>query len=84
MKIVLEPQEVKVLRKVLEWTVSDMGTLIRHTRGLEAKEELKHRRRMLRRVLGKLMIPSDATLAALGLDSATGRPPATSDPKPTP
>lgn len=54
MKLQLSMQEAEMLRKILERNIGDMAVMIRHTRGYDAKEDLKMKRRVMRRVMEKL------------------------------
>ena len=66
MKISLEEQEARILHKLLEGNVGDMSVLIRHTKGYEAKEDLKRKRRLMRKILKKLMTPAQVPAEAYG------------------
>ena len=50
----LSPAEQRVLREVLETAVSDLGTEISGTDAKDFRDDLKHRREVLQKVIAAL------------------------------
>ena len=71
MLLEIDLQEAQVLAKVLEGQISDIGVLIRHTRGFDAKELLKRRRRLMRRIVGRLSTLDTTTAVTTGTPTVT-------------
>lgn len=67
MDVKLSRQEIMMLQQLLEGSVGEMGIRIRHTKGLESKDELKRRRAVLKRLLDKLTASSVLSEEAYGV-----------------